>query len=312
MKFRPAGVTDTAVQMALAHGWGLGADVPRYAPVGAGGYHWTAGRFFVTVDDLDAKPWLGADRDQVMTGLRAAMDTARSLASLPFVLAPIPARDGAAAARLSDRYAVTVFPYLDGVAGQWGDQRDEREQGEVLDLLAVLHRAEPVPAAPAAVALPGRAAIAALLDRPAADDGPYLAEFRALRAQAGPRIRELLAAFDRLVPVLAGLPDVITHGEPHPGNFIRTSAGLVLIDWDTVGLAPPERDLWLLPGGHARYQAATGYRPDPAALELYRIRWQLDDICAYLGDLHRASERNPAADQAVQAVQALAGITGQL
>ncbi len=37
---------------------------------------------------------------------------------------------------------------------------------------------------------------------------------------------------------------VITHGETHSDNFIRSSDGLVLVDWDTVGLAPPERDLW--------------------------------------------------------------------
>jgi spectinomycin phosphotransferase len=30
---------------------------------------------------------------------------------------------------------------------------------------------------------------------------------------------------------------VVTHGEPHPGNLIQTSAGLVLIDWDTVAVA---------------------------------------------------------------------------
>src|SRR4029077_13351490 len=64
---------------------------------------------------------------------------------------------------------------------------------------------------------------------------------------------------------------VITHGEPHPGNIIRVapnadadglaaaddaaagatggagpaSGAIMLIDWDTVGLAPPERDLWM-------------------------------------------------------------------
>lgn len=39
---------------------------------------------------------------------------------------------------------------------------------------------------------------------------------------------------------------VVTHGEPHPGNVIRTSHGLRIIDWTTVQMAPPERDLWML------------------------------------------------------------------
>ena len=41
----------------------------------------------------------------------------------------------------------------------------------------------------------------------------------------------------------AGGPHVITQGEPHPGNVLRTLAGLRLIDWDVSALARPERDL---------------------------------------------------------------------
>ncbi len=37
---------------------------------------------------------------------------------------------------------------------------------------------------------------------------------------------------------------VITHGEPHAANVMGSPGGLVLVDWDTVLLAPPERDLW--------------------------------------------------------------------
>ncbi|WP_432843998.1 phosphotransferase family protein [Dactylosporangium sp. CA-092794] len=36
---------------------------------------------------------------------------------------------------------------------------------------------------------------------------------------------------------------VLTHGEPHPGNTMRTGGGWLLIDWDTALLAAPERDL---------------------------------------------------------------------
>lgn len=60
-----------------------------------------------------------------------------------------------------------------------------------------------------------------------------------------------------------------------------------MIDWDTVGLAPPERDLWKVVsdsgGGEARrYTEVTGRPVDPTGLALYRIRWQLDDIAAFV------------------------------
>jgi len=63
-----------------------------------------------------------------------------------------------------------------------------------------------------------------------------------------------------------------------------SSEGWRLIDWDTALVAPPERDLWSLDQGDgavlAAYAARTGVRPDPVALELYRIRWDLADIAA--------------------------------
>jgi spectinomycin phosphotransferase len=310
MKSRPAGVTDAALSAVLSDGWDAPDARLSYAPVGAGSYHWTAGRFFVTVDDLDAKPWLGSSRGSVLAGLRSAMDTALALATLPFVLAPVPARSGETVRPLGDRYAVTVFPWVDGEPGEWGHRRTASEHAEVLDMLAALHS---VPAAPSAgmivpdrpVALPARATLDAALDG-TAFPGPYAAEVSALLAEAGPRIRDLLATFDRLAAGSAGLPTVITHGEPHPGNVIRAATGPFLIDWDTVGLAPPERDLWFLaPADFSAYAAATGYRPSPAAIGLYRLRWQLDDICAYLTDLRQASRPTKDTAHALRTLHSL-------
>ena len=49
----------------------------------------------------------------------------------------------------------------------------------------------------------------------------------------------VLAEFDGLVGEVAAMQrvPVITHGEPHPGNVMRSRDGLMLIDWDTVALA---------------------------------------------------------------------------
>jgi spectinomycin phosphotransferase len=77
---------------------------------------------------------------------------------------------------------------------------------------------------------------------------------------------------------------VITHGEPHPANLMSVHGRLLLIDWDTVGLACPERNLALVVGsegeGVDRYQQATGREVDPTAITLYRLRWYLDDLAS--------------------------------
>ncbi|MGH3770032.1 MAG: phosphotransferase family protein [Pseudonocardiaceae bacterium] len=77
----------------------------------------------------------------------------------------------------------------------------------------------------------------------------------------------------------------MTHGEPHLGNLILGDDGYLLVDWDTVGLAVPERDLSVLsdsPLALARYAEVTGRTPDAAALALYRLRWSLVDVAEFI------------------------------
>ena len=86
---------------------------------------------------------------------------------------------------------------------------------------------------------------------------------------------------------------VVTHGEPHAGNVIRTSDGPMLIDWDTVALAPPERDLWMLvdAGLEAVPGAAGSSEPiDGTALRYFRLRWLLNDIAAFTEQLRSSHE----------------------
>jgi len=82
-------------------------------------------QWFATVDDLDDKCWLGDTRAAVSKGLRAAMDTAFALrhhAGLRFVVAPVPALDGETVLPLGSKYAVTVFPFMHGASGRFGEE----------------------------------------------------------------------------------------------------------------------------------------------------------------------------------------------
>ncbi|MEO3856468.1 phosphotransferase [Acrocarpospora sp. B8E8] len=115
---------------------------------------------------------------------------------------------------------------------------------------------------------------------------------RRLLTTHAPHIERQLNEFDQLATEIRHRSQVITHGEPHPGNFIRTRTGLKLIDWETVRLAPPERDLWMLDTLDA-YTEITGYVADSAGLSYYRLRWRLTDIAIFVRELrgpHQATQ----------------------
>jgi thiamine kinase-like enzyme len=89
---------------------------------------------------------------------------------------------------------------------------------------------------------------------------------------------------------------VLTHGEPHRANTINTAEGVVLIDWDTALLAPPERDLWPLideePQIADDYHQRTGIAVDDTAVQLYRLRWDLCEISLYLAQFRAPHQDN--------------------
>ena len=319
---------------ALADGWGLPAGTLRYAPVGGGSYHWvvTSGpgeQWFVTVDDLDDKGWLGRTRPAVLAGLRAAMDAALRLrrdVGLAFVAAPVPALDGQTVRPLGDAHTVSVFPFLHGSPGEWDKPLPAPDLDELMAMLAALHGVNPT-----AVRLPRREVELSWPDdlelalrelgRPWTG-GPFAEPARELLAGAAGPVRRGLDTLDRwararfsATPAAENL--VITHGEPHPGNIIRVAAAadaagpasgaIMLIDWDTVGLAPPERDLWMVAtetGAELqRYTELTGRPVDMAAIELYRLRWALDDLSCFVRDLRAPHRRTPGTEHAWQALQ---------
>jgi spectinomycin phosphotransferase len=151
-------------------------------------------------------------------------------------------------------------------------------------MLTALHSATPT-ARRLDLALPGRSDLDEALgelDRPW-DAGPLGEPARELLTRHAAGIVELLTLYDRLAPGPEGW--VVTHGEPHGGNLIATREGHLLIDWDTVAVAPRERDLWMLvdddPDAARRYEDATGRAIDPQAIDFFRRRWDLADLASF-------------------------------
>jgi spectinomycin phosphotransferase len=247
---RPADIRDTDVSAALACQWALTVQELSYLPVGFGGYHWlaveqTGSRWLVTVSDLAAP-------SRPLPELPAAMQTAHWLATeanLEFVVAPVPTRAGQVIGSLNSRHALTLFHYVDAAPRRIESPIGDGDRAAIIDMMARLHTVTPQ-----GIQMPSRPL--ELVRRQAIDQalaslgvpwtgGPYAEPGRELLARYERPLRQAFARFEELVDQIreTGGPYVITHGEPHPGNLLRTRDGLRLVDWDMTAQARPERDL---------------------------------------------------------------------
>jgi spectinomycin phosphotransferase len=317
-------VTDDVIEETVTDAWGLIVDDLRYFPQGGGAYHWLAytndgQRWFVTCDDLDTKPWFGHEWDIVFGGLVASYGTAMKLreAGHSFVVAPVATRAGTPAQRIDDRFCVSVLEYVDGVPGDWGRPVTPAMREQLVAMLAALHRSTPAAGTPLRrrLAVPGRHDFdEAMGDLGQPWDGGPLSEMARyeLITHAG-LIGRWFDAFDRFATELAACDGdgVVTHGEPHPGNLIYSADGLKLIDWDTVAIARPERDLWMLaeidPTVAARYHELTGIALEHHALAAYRLLWGLADLVGYTGQLRGEHRLDADAERAVVALRSILG-----
>ncbi len=304
---RPDDLADDEVREALGRGWGLDVRSVEHAPVGFGSHHWEVatadgGRWFATADDLRSRR---AGTDEPLTAplsrLTAALATAAALreSGLEWVIAPRRTDSGEVVLAVGDAYALSVYPHVAGRTFGWGPYDDSAHRDAVVDRLVQLHTTSGCRELAARDDL-GDALVTglqSLLDDPGArwDAGPFSDAAWRLVVDRGGRLRALLDRYQRLVASADLTTFVITHGEPHRGNTIVTDSGVVLVDWDTCLLAPPERDVWLVaeeePGIHERYGARTGTALDPRLLEAYRLRWDLADVESCVRDL-----RAPHAD----------------
>ncbi|GAB3940174.1 hypothetical protein GCM10029976_057470 [Kribbella albertanoniae] len=301
MRDEPGEISCDLVAEMLSKHWGFRAGEVVYAPVGFGSHHWIASgvdgpRWFVTADRLDPRgSWLGSTAAQVKDAIEAAVQATKELADsgCEFVVAPLPGRTGRLVREVLPGWMLVVLPYLQGWSTPDGAWDDPEEREQIAGILGRLHTVTP----PKTLqrwdfAVPAREALlSALADlgRPWSS-GPYAEPTRLRLTGALDYLHGRLAQYDELVREVEASDDpwVVTHGEPHSANVLRTNDGRMrLIDWDTVRLAPRERDLSAVFGGPTdvlpAYQAEAGpISPRAAALELFQVWWSLAEIATYV------------------------------
>ena len=313
MLTEPRDLDRSELRLALEGGWGLRDPQLDYLAVGFGSHHWSAidaggTRRFVTVDDLDASFRAGTDSDSAFADLDRAFRTAAALrdeAGLDFVVAPLFDGDGGLLRRVSQRYAMTVLPFVDGQSSEFGPYESADDRREVGDMLGRLHASsDRVPnelprredfAVPARDALVG-----ALNDRHRSwASGPFAEPARKLLQRNADELERRLLEYDELTAVvrLGSHSWVVTHGEPHAANVIRDpEGGLHLVDWDTTLIALRERDLHAVLDEDLTSWQEYSEHAGPAslnqdALKLYRWWWNLADIAVFVAEFRRPHER---------------------
>ncbi|MET0904052.1 MAG: phosphotransferase [Acidimicrobiales bacterium] len=306
MYTRPPELADDTIVASLAEHWHIDPVELSYEPVGFGAHHWKATdtegiELFLTVHDLTAHRNHDTEsEDGVFRRLTASFTAARALhdGGLTAVLAPTPTADGRIVDRMDSQFTLAVHPFLHGrPAGAFGGFTAPVDRREALDLVVDVHRHTEL-AAPHAdeddLVVPHTGEIPVALDElgTAWDAGPYAGSARGHLAAHAPGVQRLLVRYEQLAEEVRQRDGrVLTHGEPHAANVLVVGDRRLLIDWDTALVAVPERDLWHLDPGDGSileaYRDATGVTPSPAAVDLYRLWWDLTEIGGYLGVLRR-------------------------
>jgi spectinomycin phosphotransferase len=277
----PEQVADADVLAAVRAHWLDGAVTAVHLPVGFGAHHWevaddTGRRLFVTLDALGAR-----HSAESLEGAYAGA-AALARAGLRAVWPALPARSGTFTVPFA-RGALSATRWLEGWAPTEVDAAAPRHVDTVRAALESLHRCPPPPRIPEWAPRVDAQFPRRLRERTAAPwtCGPFGEEARAA-------IVGRLADVDRWTRRYLALAEearrnrgawTATHGEPHVANQVVTPDGLRLVDWESLALAPRERDLLDLVDRGAAPADALGAR-EPM-LELFRLDWRLSEIDAY-------------------------------
>ncbi len=265
--------------------WNAGVVGLTHIPIGFGAHHWEAPseygrRLFVTFDRLEPK----RNAQMLESAYAAAAKIAES--GLEFVLACIPAASGGFTVPLHGG-AVSVTAWTDGSSGD-GPPADKPEAEACARMLARLHsspKPSSIPHWQPLNPVPSIEHLTRILDDPW-HVGPYGEPARNALALRLVQIREWTGSYDLLAHAAQATRDtwVPTHGEPDTGNQLVASDARLLVDWESLKLAPRERDLrFLIESGFA-WEGAYGIKtPDWQMVEMFDLEWRLSEIIEYAG-----------------------------
>ncbi|GAA2143746.1 hypothetical protein GCM10009844_16500 [Nocardioides koreensis] len=278
MRERPTHVSDAAVLEAVRAAWDPEIDEVEHLPVGFGAHHWAAvaggeRRLFVTLDGLEPR--------HSPESLEGAYAGAAALfgAGLEFVVPCLRAVPGTCTIPLG-KGALSATGWVDGTVAGTGDLPDRGAAEANALVLERLHAATPPSGLPTWRPLVGDA-FAAVLERRTSstwDCGPYAERARRALRERLDAIERWVGAYHRLSDEAGARPWVATHGEPHTRNqLVADDDGVLLVDWESLKLAPRERDLrTLVDSGHADLA-----RPHWPMIEMFDLEWRLDEISQY-------------------------------
>ncbi|MFL6002074.1 MAG: hypothetical protein ACJ72P_04615 [Nocardioides sp.] len=269
----PSHVSDAEILATLRDHWDRDATGLVHLPVGFGAHHWRASGsrhdWFVTLDALLPR--------HTAESLEAAYAGAAALAAggLEFVLAACPGFGGGYTVPLAGG-SLSVTPWCEGTPG--GDSMSAARAAATRGWLDRLHAAATPPRLPRWRPLVGADLADDLATRTGGswEAGPHGERARTAMRSKLREIENWTAAYHRLAAVAGERSWVTTHGEPNSRNQLDTADGTLLVDWESLKLAPRERDLrTLVVAGHAQPDV------DPDMLEMFDLEWRLDEISAY-------------------------------
>jgi len=265
---RPPDVGDDEILEVVRRHWEPAADAVEHLPVGWGAHHWRV--------DVAGEPTLFATLDpdlprHTQDSLEAAYASTAAL-GLDFVWPSLPGVGGG--------FTVPVGARTASVTGWLEGRKPDESAADLPEMLAALHAAAPPAAANAwsseiDPALGDR--LRDLLQRPWS--GPL-----------GPAARDLVV--DHLAQVggwareharLRDLADpgtyVVTHGEPGVHNQWLARGRTWLLDWESLLLAPRERDLATLVKEGRDVDQVPAH--DPEMVRLFDLEWRLSEIWSF-------------------------------
>ena len=224
------------------------------------------------------------------------------------VISPILRPDGSLTAHV-DSFNMAMYPFISGSDG-FGVTLSSRQWSALASLLRELHSLEPPPDIRDAIPRDTfsdatRSTLRMLLERLDDRNPPDAYAVELLESLHARRhvIRHLVDRTSQLAADLSErkLPAVLCHGDIHAGNvLIDADEHLMVVDWDTLILAPRERDLMFLgagigdvwrtePESVAFYGVYGRDGIDQHAIAYFRMERVIEDIRAFSRQLLRSS-----------------------